>query len=57
MTPERTIRDDVIDAVDNGTIDKDILIISMLKYMRLSEISDMLHENEIFLDTGHHEED
>lgn len=57
MTPERTIRDDVLDAVENGDIDKDTLILSMLKYMSLSEIPNMLHDNEIFLDTEHNKEE
>ena len=57
MTPERTIRDDVLDAIDNGSIDKDTLILSMLKYLSLDEIPDMLHKNEIFLDTEHNKEE
>jgi len=54
--PNRTIRDDVEDAVADGMIDKDTLITAMLQYMSIDDVKVMLHQNEIKLNFSDEEE-
>jgi len=49
---EPTIRDKVMEAVDEGLINKDYLIQSLLNWLPLDEIRDMLHANEISTEIG-----
>jgi len=48
--PLPDIRSQVLIAVDDGVIDKNYLIQSMLSWMTHEEIRQMLHANEIMLD-------
>lgn len=43
------IRDEVIDALDEGLIDKEYLITAMLNYMSTDDVADMLRSNDINL--------
>lgn len=38
----------ILEAVEAGLIDKDILIMACLKYMSEVEVADMAHANELF---------
>jgi hypothetical protein len=38
----------ILEAVEAGLIDKDMLIMACLKYMSESEVADMAHANELF---------
>jgi len=47
--PNRTIREEVMEAVDDGFINANTLILSCLNYMSLDDVKDMLHANDIQL--------
>jgi hypothetical protein len=38
----------ILEAVDAGLIDKDMLIVACLVYMSESDVADMAHDNELF---------
>ena len=39
----------ILDMVDEGILDKDMVIMSCLKYMSEDDVADMAHCNEFFL--------
>lgn len=47
----------VLEALDNGLVDKDYLINAMLNYLSWDEVEDMCHKNEIPLDNEDFEDD
>lgn len=57
FTPEPTVRDKVIEAVEDGLIDKDYLIQTMLNWLPVDEVRDMLHANEIATEIGVEDDD
>ena len=44
----REMTNKILEAVEAGLIDKDMLIMACLKYMSESEVADMAHANELF---------
>ena len=46
--PTRLMTNKILEAVEAGLIDKDMLIMACLKYMSESEVADMAHANELF---------
>jgi len=51
------IRNKVLEAVDEGMIDKDYLISACLQYLDPDDVKDMLYVNEISLNPGHEDEE
>ena len=48
MTRQATDR--ILTMVEEGLLDRDMVILSCLKYMSEDEVADMAHINEFFLD-------
>ena len=48
--PGADIRDEVLAAIENGGIDKDYIIMAMIKYMSNEDVKKMLQMNDINLD-------
>jgi hypothetical protein len=46
--PTRMMTNKILEAVEAGLIDKDMLIMACLKYMSESDVADMAHDNELF---------
>jgi len=46
--PTRTMTNKILEAVEAGLIDKDMLIMACLKYMSEDEVADMAHANDLF---------
>lgn len=46
--PTRLMTNKILEAVEAGLIDKDMLIMACLKYMSEAEVADMAHANELF---------
>ena len=44
----REMTNKILEAVEAGLIDKDMLIMACLKYMSEAEVADMAHANELF---------
>ena len=44
---DRDIRDLILEKVEDGLIDKDYLIMAMLKYMSQDQVADMAQANEL----------
>ena len=44
----REMTNKILEAVDAGLIDKDMLIVACLVYMSESDVADMAHDNELF---------
>ena len=49
MSNVRKATDKILDMVDEGILDKDMVIMSCLKYMSEDDVADMAHCNEFFL--------
>lgn len=49
MTDVRKATNKILDMVDEGILDKDMVIMSCLKYMSEDDVADMAHCNEFFL--------
>ena len=47
----------VLDAVEEGVLDRDTVILACLKYMSEDDVADMAHANEFFYDEEEEEED
>jgi hypothetical protein len=45
----RQATDKILDMVDEGILDKDMVIMACLKYMSEDDVADMAHCNEFFL--------
>ena len=39
----------ILEMVDDGILDKDVVIMSCLKYMSEDDVADMAHSNEFFI--------
>jgi len=48
MTREATNK--ILDLIDEGILDKDMVIMACLKYMSERDVEDMAHCNEFFID-------
>ena len=48
MTREATNK--ILELIDEGILDRDIVIMACLKYMSESDVADMAHCNEFFID-------
>ena len=46
----REITNKILEAVEEGRLNKDTVITACLKYMSEYEVADMAHANEFFLD-------
>lgn len=55
MTREYTNK--ILEAVEEGILDKDMVIMACLKYMSEDDVKDMAHANEFFPDEDEDEED
>lgn len=55
MTREATNR--ILEAVEQGMLDRDTVIMACLKYMSEVEVADMAHINEFFWDDEDPDED
>ena len=49
MSDVRKATDKILEMVDEGILDKDMVIMSCLKYMSEDDVADMAHCNEFFL--------
>ena len=56
MSNVRKATDKILDMVDEGILDKDMVIMSCLKYMSEDDVADMAHCNEFFLNEEDEEE-
>lgn len=48
MTRQAT--DKLLEAIENGLLDRDTVIMACVKYMSEDEVADMCHHNEFFFD-------
>ena len=55
MSDVRKATDKILEMVDEGILDKDMVIMSCLKYMSEDDVADMAHCNEFFLDEDEEE--
>lgn len=46
----RQFTNKILEALEEGLLDKDTVILACLKYMSEDEVADMAHANEFFLD-------
>ena len=53
----REITNKILEAVEEGRLNKDTVITACLKYMSENEVADMAHANEFFLDDDEDEVD
>jgi hypothetical protein len=53
----REITNKILEAVEEGRLDKDTVITACLKYMSEYEVADMAHANEFLLDDDEDEVD
>ncbi len=53
----RQATDKILEMVDDGILDKDMVIMACLKYMSEDDVADMAHCNEFFLNEDDEEED
>ena len=49
MSDVRKATDKILEMVEEGILDKDMVIMSCLKYMSEDDVADMAHCNEFFL--------
>ena len=49
MSDVRKATDQILEMVEEGILDKDIVIMACLKYMSEDDVADMAHCNEFFL--------
>ena len=49
MTGVRQATDKILEMVEEGILDKDMVIMSCLKYMAEDEVADMAQMNEFFI--------
>ena len=49
MVNVRQATDKILEMVDDGILDKDMVIMACLKYMSEDDVADMAHCNEFFL--------
>jgi hypothetical protein len=49
MSNVRQATDKILEMVEEGILDKDMVIMSCLKYMSEDDVADMAHCNEFFL--------
>ncbi len=53
----REITNKILEAIEEGLLDRDIVIMACLKYMSESDVADMAHCNEFFNDDDESEEE
>ena len=57
MVNVRQATEKVLEMVEEGILDKDMVIMSCLKYMSEDDVADMAHSNEFFMTTNEEEDD
>ena len=57
MSDVRQATDKILEMVEEGILDKDMVIMSCLKYMSEDDVADMAHSNEFFINEEEYEED
>ena len=57
MVNVRQATDKILEMVEEGILDKDMVIMACLKYMSEDDVADMAHCNEFFLNEDDEEED
>ena len=57
MSDVRKATDKILEMVEEGILDKDMVIMSCLKYMSEDDVADMAHCNEFFLNEDEDEEE
>ena len=53
----RQATDKILEMVDDGILDKDMVIMACLKYMSEDDVADMAHCNEFFLNEEDEDEE
>ena len=53
----REATDKILDMVEQGILDKDMVIMACLKYMSEDDVADMAHCNEFFLNEEEEDEE
>ena len=53
----REATDKILDMVEQGILDKDMVIMACLKYMSEDDVADMAHCNEFFLNEEDEDEE
>ncbi len=53
----REATDKILDMVEQGILDKDMVIMACLKYMSEDDVADMAHFNEFFLNEEDEDEE
>ena len=57
MAKVREYTNKVLEAIEEGLLDRDLVIMACLKYMSEDEVAAMAHANEFFPDEDEEEED
>jgi hypothetical protein len=57
MSNVREATDKILELVDEGILDKDMVIMACLKYMSEDDVADMAHCNEFFLNEEEEDEE
>lgn len=57
MSDVRKATDKILEMVEEGILDKDMVIMSCLKYMSEDDVADMAHCNEFFFEEDEDEEE
>ena len=47
----RKMTNKLLEAIEDGTLDKDTVIMAFCKYMSEDDVADMCHHNELFNDS------
>jgi hypothetical protein len=53
----RKVTNKILEAVEEGLLDRDTVIMACLKYMSEDDVADMAHANEFFADEDEDEDD
>ena len=57
MSDVRQATDKILEMVEEGILDKDMVIMSCLKYMSEDDVADMAHSNEFFINEEDEDEE
>ena len=57
MSDVRQATDKILEMVEEGILDKDMVIMSCLKYMSEDDVADMAHSNEFFINEEEDDEE
>ena len=56
MSDVRQATDKILEMVEEGILDRDMVIMSCLKYMSEDDVADMAHSNEFFINDEEEED-